>query len=68
MSRAGRAYRSTYVASNFGLEGIHESQPDELDGAGVESVSMDLGDRVANERFTGNMTRLSALSALIRRL
>lgn len=36
----GRANRSPYVSSKFGIEGFHECLADELAGTGVESVTL----------------------------
>lgn len=36
----GRANRTAYVASKFGLEGFHESLAKELDGTGVDSLAL----------------------------
>lgn len=37
---AGRPNRAAYVASKFGLEGLHETLAMELDGTGVDSVAL----------------------------
>lgn len=56
MGRSGRAGRSAYVASKFGLEGLHESLTDELDGTDVDSLVLDPGGGVDTEGFSGYMS------------
>jgi 3-oxoacyl-[acyl-carrier protein] reductase len=55
MGREGRSKRSAYVASKFGLEGLHESLADEFDDTNVESILLDPGGGVDTDGFSGHL-------------
>lgn len=56
MGLEGRANRSAYAASKFGLEGFHESLAAELDGTGVDSLVLEPGGGVDTDGFSSGMS------------
>ncbi|WP_380676140.1 SDR family oxidoreductase [Salinigranum sp. GCM10025319] len=64
MGLEGRARRSAYAASKFGLEGFHESLAAELEGTGVDSVVLEPGGWRRHERLlTGAVGREPTVTA-----
>lgn len=57
MGREGRANRGAYVASKFGLEGLHKSLADELEGTDVDSIVLDPGGGVNTDGFSSHLNK-----------